>query len=134
MKRLTPRLWGEWETFVDASGSCVVLLVSRDERRPHLYVFADPLPDRRRTQANRIEMCRLLTAWLNGGERPAWLGDFYRRSPNVAECLTGAMLLAAGPWLRSPGQQGPLRQSGAPEAQRGRATLLDVLLGAPGQP
>jgi hypothetical protein len=110
----------------------MVLLASRDDARPHLYVFADPLPDdTRRAQRNRRVMCELLADWMSGrGQRPAWLDDFEPRGESAAEALTGAMIVATGPWLRSR-RPGDFRLDQRPAAKAMRKALIASVLAKP---
>ena len=125
-----PLLWGPWQPVFHASGSCMVLLSPATDARPHLYVFADPMPDDpQRGQRNRRVMCRMLADWLSGKEeRPLWLDDFEPRGDSAAEAITGAMIVATGPWLRSR-RPGEFRLDKSPEAQRSRRLLIATVLG-----
>lgn len=127
---LLPLLWGPWRPKFHASGSCMVLLSPRDDAWPHLYVFADPMPDDpQRGQKNRRVMCRLLADWLSGREeRPLWLDDFEPRGESAGEAITGAMIVATGPWLRSR-RRGEFRLDKSPEARRARRLLIGTVLG-----
>lgn len=125
-----PLLWGLWEPVFHASGSCMVLLSPTNDARPHLYVFADPMPeDPQRGQRNRRVMCRMLADWLSGRElRPLWLDDFEPRGESAGEAITGAMIVATGPWLRSR-RPGEFRLDKSPEARRSRRLLIATVLG-----
>jgi hypothetical protein len=125
-----PRLWGRWQAVFDPSGACMVMLEDGDLTKPHLYVFADPLPqDPMRGQANRRVMCRVLASYLTGdGPRPVWLEDFSPHGKSALVALTGAALVATGPWRRSGGAAGPWVQDQTTEARRRRRQLLRAVL------
>ena len=108
-----------------------MILSPPDHARPHLYVFADPMPDDpQRGQRNRRVMCRVLADWLSGKElRPLWLDDFEPRGDSAAEAITGAMIVATGPWLRLPNLPGQYRQDKTPQARRARRLLIATVLG-----
>jgi hypothetical protein len=126
-----PLLWGQWEPAFHASGTCMVLLTPRNDARPHLYVFADPMPeDPQRGQRNRRVMCRMLADWMSGREeRPLWLDDFEPRRESAGEAITGALIVATGPWLRRKAVPGQYRQDQSPESQRARRLLIATVLG-----
>jgi len=126
-----PLLWGRWRTVFHPSGSCMVALVDSADAKPHLYVFADPLPeDPLRGQRNRRLMCTILAAYLTGeGQRPVWLDDFYPKGKGALEAITGAVIMATGPWHRSGGSPAVWRQEKTLEARRNRLLLLKTLLG-----
>ena len=126
-----PLLWGAWEPHYHASGSCMVILSPPDDARPHLYVFADPMPeDPKRGQRNRRVMCRVLADWMSGREmRPQWLDDFEARGEFAAEAITGAIIVATGPWRPRKGLPGQYRQDQSPGAQRARRLLIGHVLG-----
>ncbi len=123
-------IWGPWKASFHASGSCMVILASGGAGKPHLYVFADPLPDDpQRGQRNRRVMCSLLADWLNGvGPRPVWLDDFHPEGRNALTALTGAAIVATGPWVRRDAKPGEWRQDNRPEAKRNRRLLLQAVM------
>jgi len=108
----------------------MVVLESGGAGKPHLYVFADPLPaDPQRWQRNRRVMCALLAGWLNGtGPRPVWLDDFHPEGGNALTALTGAAIVATGPWVRTGSLQEGWRQDNSREAKRNRGLLLRAVV------
>lgn len=119
-----------WKTAFHSSGACLVVLAEGGATKPHLYVFADPLPDDlQRGQRNRRVMCSVLAAYLSGsGPRPVWLDDFYPQGRSALSSLTGASIVATGPWSRGGGPSGVWVQDNAPEAAANRRRLLRAVM------
>ena len=122
----TPRLWGEWEVRSYQSGTMNVSL-KIEQRKPWLYVFADKATDEDRQDRERYEMCEQLAAFLNGGDRPAWLADMIRTKEEAAYSLAGASIMATGPMFDRDPPNLHWDQDESDDAKNDRARLMDVL-------
>lgn len=126
IRTTSPRIWGEWKPMFFGSGTTIVL---QDEfkHKPHLYVYPDCSIDEARYMRDRYAMCYSLAEFMNGGDRPAWLDDFYRVSENGIESLSGAKTYATGPCIdRNPPRLDWVVDE-SDECRNDRARLIDVL-------
>lgn len=122
----SPRIWGEWEPRYYGSGTTIVGL-RLHQHKPHLYIYADAAVDESRYMRDRYEMCRQLTAYMNGGERPEWLDDFERLDEISSRSLCGGQIFATGPvYDRDPPNLFWV-QDDSDDAKNDRARLMDVL-------
>ena len=121
-----PRLWGEWEPRFYGSGTTIVAL-KEHAHKPHLYVYSDSAIDEDRWMRDRYDMCNQLAAFMNGGERPAWLDDIERLTEESAKSLMGASITATGPMVDVDPPKCNWRTDDSDEAKNDRARLMDAV-------
>lgn len=83
----------EWKARYYGSGTSVVTMDMPS--RPLFYVFGPRWGIQR--EWARQDMCEELCAFLNGGDKPAWLYSMIRTSANEVEGLDGSSVSACGP-------------------------------------
>lgn len=120
------RLWGEWEPQFYPSGTTVVTLRSH-QHKPHLYIYADKSINENRNDRDRMLICKELSTYMNGGDRPAWLDDFDRASETGASSLAGGEIFATGPSIDEDPPNLSWRQDDSAQARDDRARLIDAL-------
>lgn len=121
------RLWGNWKIISWKSGN-VIVHQKELPNKPWLSVYADPLPSDHDQAKNRLEMCKQLADWLNGGKRPIWLDDFERLKDDYLISLTGAEIFATGPVLSFKSSKTFWELDDSKKAKEERKLLLDILL------
>jgi hypothetical protein len=113
-----------WQCVYHGTGSCVVTRSRSDE--PHYRVFGPWSDDPDRRLRDRVACCGQLRDWLNGdGERPGWLDDCYRESPNAIGSLDGTFIYTTGPYCVV---DQCWRESRQVEHLRSRRLMIDRLL------
>ena len=114
----------EWGSFFYGSGTTIVKnIFKRGEPWYYLYGPRDENEDAQ--QSHRYKMCQELANWLNGGERPPWIGDLKRSEEGSCFDLDGTLIYACGPYLNCD----PPQQDDSDEARSMRARLIDRLFG-----
>lgn len=121
-----PRIWGEWEPAFYGSGTTLVRLKGA-ERKPWLYIYSDSAIDEDRWMRDRYQMCYDLTAFMNGGARPAWLSDFERTGETQVVSLSGGSITATGPMVDADPPNLNWQQDDSEDAKSDRARLMDAM-------
>lgn len=121
-----PRIWGQWEPQFYGSGTTIVVQ-SVYAHKPWLYIYADSSADDGRYMRDRYAMCKQLTVYMNGGDRPAWLDDFERLNEYEAKSLMGGQLYACGPMLDANPPNCHWVTDESDDAKNDRARLMDAL-------
>ena len=114
-----------WEVSCYPSGTMIV--AQRDRLWPHLYVYGPGGETETACVRNRFKVCEDLAAFLNGGERPAWLDDLTRVSETYAEALDHTNIMAIGPMFDSDPPNLNWKEDESWEASAARARLMDRL-------
>lgn len=111
----------KWRHMSFQSGTQIV--TTNLEGQPHYYVYAD----------ERSKVCDEFVAWLNDGERPVW-ADSLVISETETECLgqEGIRILAVGPMILPPGDNGRLQWQQDSTKEDERKALIADIAGAHG--
>lgn len=111
-----------WQAQFFPSGSCVVVDVDADPKtQPHLYVYGP-------SQADRAPMCRNIADFLNGGTRPKWFADLWRRGETSCEDVDRTYIIATGPYIDIDPPNLDWREDLSEQSRRKRKELIDRLL------
>lgn len=123
------------ETWAARSFPSGTQIVTRDDpNEPHFYVYGpkpvgpkDDEGDDPQAIRNRYRMCDDLRAWMNGGERPAWLDDMRRVSETRVIGDDGSSISAVGPSYDADPPKLDWHERDDPASQDKRARLIDRL-------
>lgn len=121
----------QWSHQCYSSGTQVV--TSNQPDTPWFYIYGpgaggafDSEAERDR---NRFAMCEDLAAFLNGGERPAWLDDMHRICETELVGLDGSKIFMVGPTRSAPEHPYGWEYRDDPDALAMQARLIDRLCG-----
>ncbi len=115
----------EWEAHYYGSGT---MIVKRADIGPHYYIYGPGGETEGDSDRNRLQCCKDVAAFLNGGIRPLWFADLERITEEQAVGTDGTMIYATGPSIDINPPHCDWKQDDSQEAQNARARLIDNLL------
>lgn len=116
-----------WTVECYPSGTMVVVNRSGNPRAPHFYVYGPGGGDETHSDRNRHRVCEDIAAYMNGGDRPAWLDDMQRVTETHAESMDRTRITATGPSIDIDPPRLNWVQDDSDEAKSARARLMDAL-------